>query len=55
MFGFNVTNKSAVTLIGSASSTITFYSVADNGPWTQEDISAGTTKYLYMSMTYQAA
>ena len=55
MFGFNVTNKSAVTLIGSASSTITFYSVADNGAWTQEDISAGATKYLYMSMTYEAA
>jgi len=55
MFGFNVTNKSAVALIGSASSTIVFYSVADDGPWTQEDISAGSSKFLYLSMTYEAA
>jgi hypothetical protein len=55
MFGFNVTNKTAVALIGGNATEIGFYSVADNGPWTEEDISAGITKFFYLSMTYEAA
>lgn len=51
-YGLAVPNLYNVANVDASSSLIDFFSIANNGAWTQPTLTAGAGKYLYVSITY---
>jgi hypothetical protein len=51
-FGLSIPNKTLTTRTIGSNTYVIFYSSADNANWSVVDITAGTSKYLYFTLTY---
>ena len=51
-FGLSIPNKTLTTRTIGSNTYVIFYSSADNAGWSVVDITAGTSKYLYFTLTY---
>jgi len=51
-FGLSIPNKTLNSFFGGGGTSIEFVSAADNGAWSFPNITAGASKYLYITTTY---
>jgi hypothetical protein len=54
-YGFSIPNKYVCGYVQSGDTKISFQSPADNAAWTAVNITAGASKYMNMSMSYQTS
>jgi hypothetical protein len=55
MFGLNVPNLYVTGFVQAGQTEIRFLGIANNGAWSDVTLTAGTSKYLNMSLTYQTS